>query len=70
MKEFFVRLWTDQSFFVRCLRVGLAGIGELVHNGVIPTGKSGFGYYAGMVIAASALFIPAGQQNSQGPDKQ
>ncbi len=69
MKQFFLRLWTDESFFVRVIRVGLAGIGEMLHNGVIPTGTSGFGYYVGMVLTALALFIPAGQQNAQGPDK-
>lgn len=65
MKNFFIRLWTDESFFERCIRMGMLFVGELVHNGVIPTGSSGFGYYAGMVIAAAAVFIPAGEKNTQ-----
>ena len=67
MKQFFLRLWTDESFASRCLRVVLLFVGQLIHEGVIPTGSSGFGYYVGPVIAAAALFIPAGEMNNSPP---
>ena len=67
MKQFFIRLWSDESFFSRCIRVLMLGGGKLISDGTIPTGINGAGGKIGIALMALSVFIPAGQLNDQKP---
>lgn len=65
MKEFFTNFWSSQSFFERCIRTGLAGLGTLVTAGVIPTGIGGGGKVIGGLLTILPFAIAAGQNNKE-----
>lgn len=58
IKSFFY----DASAFRRYVRTALFVVGELMRQGMIPTGVSGGGKY-GIILQAVALFVGAGQMN-------
>lgn len=57
MKEWIIRLWTNETYFVVFVRgiIGLVGV-AVRYVPDVPT-------WVGDLITAAALFIPAGEKN-------
>lgn len=67
MKEFFSNLWYSQTFLVRSVRVVMFAVGTLMVHGIIPTGINDGGHILGPLVQSGALFLPAGELNSEPP---
>jgi len=65
MIPFFKSLLFDSSRFERFGRALIAGIGQLVAAGVIPTGISGGGKAIGAILTVLPFIIGAGQKNDE-----
>jgi hypothetical protein len=71
MAQFFRRLWNDEAAFRAAMRTGLrfgvAFLGYLIEQGIVPTGIPGGGSRYGMLLIVLAFLVSAGKQNADLP---
>jgi hypothetical protein len=71
MAQFFRRLWNDEAAFRTAMRTGLrfgvAFLGYLMEQGIVPTGIPGGGSRYGMLLIVLAFLVSAGKQNADLP---
>jgi hypothetical protein len=71
MAQLFRRLWNDEAAFRTAmrsgLRFGIAFLGYLMEQGIVPTGVPGGGSKYGMLLIVLAFLVSAGKQNADVP---
>lgn len=62
LAAFLRRLLWDASAFERYVRTGVAALGQLIQQGVVPIPQKY--QWVGALVTAAALLIPAGEKNA------
>jgi hypothetical protein len=68
MGQLLRRLWNDEAAFRTAMRsvvrFGIAFLGYLLEQGIVPTGIPGGGSRYGMLLIVLAFLVSAGKQNA------